>query len=399
MRLVTPVRLKVLVLVGVGAVFLAACSGGKSSSPGINPTASRGTGPGTSAMSSQTLKLGFIGPLSGADAQLGIDIKDGEQLAISQFNPVDSGVQVVLDPFDSWGNRSEATKGAAKLIDDNAVAVIGPTLSSDAEAADPLFERAGIPNVTASATNDTLAQHGWKFFHRALASDDAQGKGDSDYLTKTLGLKTLAVIDDSSAYGIGLANVVRATLDVNRAEEVLDAHITASGADFASVVNEIVASKAAGVFFGGYYDAAGRLLNQLRLAGYKGVFMSDEGSDDPHFIEDAGGTSANGAYLSCACADVANLPGSQAFASAYLAAYGSPPGVYSAEAYDATNFVLAAIKAGDSTPTAINNYLGQNSWAGITKTIKFLPDGDMSGGTTYIYQVKNGHIVQIGTTS
>ena len=87
------------------------------------------------------------------------------------------------------------------------VAVIGPAFSGESAAADPIFESAGIPNVSASATNVKLAQNGWKFFHRVLAADDAQGKGDADYLVKTLGLKTVAVIDDSSVYGEGLANV------------------------------------------------------------------------------------------------------------------------------------------------------------------------------------------------
>jgi branched-chain amino acid transport system substrate-binding protein len=382
----------------VAAAFgLAACSSSsKSSTSGSNTTASPGTGGGSA--SGTTLKIGFFGALTGANAQLGINIKNGEQLAISQYDATNPAVKVTLDPFDSQGSPAQANNGATKLINDKVVAVIGPAFSGESAAADPIFEAASVPNLTASATNVKLADHGWKFFHRALAADDVQGKGDADYLVTTLGLKTIAVIDDSSVYGEGLANILRVTVKTNGAADVLDDHIDPNGSDYGSTVNKIVTSKAAGVFFGGYYDAAGRLINQLRSAGYRGTFMSGDGSEDSHFIKDAGGAPAEGAYLSCACADATKIPGAQAFVTAYRGAFGTPPAIYSGEAYDATNFVLAAIKSGATTSSAINDYIGSNSYTGITKTIKFLPNGNISPGKIYVYQVKSGQIVQIGTT-
>ena len=164
-----------------------------------------------------------------------------------------------------------------------------------------------------------------------------------------------------------------------------------------STVNKVVASKASAVFFGGYYDAAGRLINQLRSAGYKGVFMSGDGSEDPKFISDAGGAPAAGAYLSCACADETGNPAAQTFVAAYRAAFGTPPAIYSAEAYDATNFVLAAIKSGATTPAAINSYLGSNTYVGITKTIKCQSNGNIGGTAEYVYKVEpSGTISEVG---
>jgi branched-chain amino acid transport system substrate-binding protein len=400
-----PARIKALAAIGVvAALGLAACSSSSKSSTTSNTTASGGgssatTASGGGASSGTTLKLGFFGALTGANAQLGINIENGEKLALSQYNATNPSVKVTIDPFDSQGEPSQANNGATKLINDKVVAVIGPAFSGESAAANPIFESAGIPNVSASATNVKLAQNGWKFYHRVLAADDAQGKGDADYLVKTLKLKTLAVIDDSSVYGQPLANVLRTNVSSDGGQIVLNDHIDPKGADYGSTVNKIVASKAAGVFFGGYYDAAGRLVNQLRSDGYKGVFMSGDGSEDPHFIKDAGGAPAENAYLSSASADATKLPSAQAFVSAYRAAYGTPPEIYSGEAYDATNFVLAAIKSGATTPSAINNYLASSSYTGVTKTIKFLPNGNVSGGTIYVFQVKNGQIVQIGTTS
>jgi branched-chain amino acid transport system substrate-binding protein len=205
----------------------------------------------------------------------------------------------------------------------------------------------------------------------------------------------VAVIDDSSTYGLGLATVVRSVLG---GAVALSDHIDPKGADYGATVNSIIGKHPAAVFFGGYYDAAGRLVNQLRAKGYTGKFMSGDGSEDQKFVTDAGGAPAENSFLSCPCADATKLAGAQAFVSAYTAAYGTAPAIYSGEAYDATNFVLAAIKSGATTPAAINTYLGANSYVGITKTVKFQADGNVSGGTIYMYQVKGGKIVQIGTT-
>lgn len=389
-----PAALRAMALVGVAALGLVACSSSSKTSTGSSTTASGGGGGGGA-----TLKIGFFGALTGADAQLGINIQDGAKLAIQQYNASNPKVKVTLDSFDSQGDPAQANNGATKLINDKVVAVIGPAFSGESTAADPIFEQAQIPNVSASATKVALAQNGWKFFHRALADDSLQGPADANYLVKTVGAKSVAVLDDNSAYGKGLADAVRGQLSAAGGKDVLDDHIDPKGADYGSTVNKVISSNATGVFFGGYYDAAGRLIKQLKAAGFKGKFMSGDGSEDAKFVTDAGGAPAEGAYLSCACADVTLVPAASSFVSAYKAAFGTDPAIYSAEAYDATNFVLAAIKSGATTPVAINDYLANNSWTGITKTVKFLPNGNVATGTIYMYQVKNGKVVQIGTAS
>lgn len=389
-----PMALRGLALVGVAALGLAACSSSKKTT-----TPTTASGGSTGGGGAKAVKVGFFGALTGPNAQLGINIENGVKLAIQQYNATNPSVQVTLDPFDSQGDPSQANNGATKLINDKVVAVIGPAFSGESAAADPIFESAQIPNVSASATNVKLAQNGWKYFHRVLADDSLQGPADADYLVKTLGDKNVAVIDDNSTYGKGLADALRGKLSSIGGKDVLDDHVDPAGADYGSTVNKIVASNAQAVFYGGYYDAAGRLIKQLRAAGYKGQFMSGDGSEDQRFVSDAGGAPAEGAYLSCACADVTTDPAAASFVSAYKAAFGSDPAIYSAEGYDATNFVLAAIKSGATTGPAINSYLANNTWKGVTKTVKFLPNGNIAGGTIYVYQVKNGKIVQIGTTS
>ncbi|MGI8492691.1 MAG: ABC transporter substrate-binding protein, partial [Acidimicrobiales bacterium] len=158
-----PVRLRMLALVGVAALGVAACS--SSSKTTTTPTTTGGTTGGGA------LQIGFFGALTGPNAQLGINIKNGERLAIDQYNKTNPASKVTLDAFDSQGDPAQAPQGAQKMITDKVLAVIGPAFSGESEAADPLFEQAGIPNISASATRVDLAQKGWKYFHRALADD------------------------------------------------------------------------------------------------------------------------------------------------------------------------------------------------------------------------------------
>jgi branched-chain amino acid transport system substrate-binding protein len=388
-----------LALVGIAALGLSACSSSKKAS---TPTTSSGSGTttGPGASSGTTVKLGFFGALTGPNAQLGINIEYGEKLAVAQYNATNPSVKVDVDAFDSQGLPSQANNGATKLIGDHVVAVIGPAFSGESAAANPVFEQAGVPNVSASATNVKLAQNGWKYYHRVLADDSFQGPADADYIVNTLKQKNVAVIDDNSTYGAGLASAMAAQVAKDGGKVVVTDHVDPAGADYGSTVNKVTSSSATAVFYGGYYDAAGRMIKQLRGAGYKGVFMSGDGSEDARFISDAGGASnANGAYLSCACADETHNPAAQSFVSAYKAMFGVDPAIYSAEAYDATNFVLAALKSGATSTSALNSYLANNTWTGITKTIKFQTDGNISGGTIYIYQVQNGQIIQTTTAS
>jgi len=378
-----------LALVGVAALGVAACS--SSSKTTTTPTTTGGTTGGGA------LQIGFFGALTGPNAQLGINIKNGERLAIDQYNKTNPASKVTLDAFDSQGDPAQAPQGAQKMITDKVLAVIGPAFSGESEAADPLFEQAGIPNISASATRVDLAQKGWKYFHRALADDSLQGPKDADYMVKTLGLKSIAVIDDNSSYGKGLADAFRGQLKSDSATDTLDDHIDPNGQDYSSTVNKIVAQKPAAVFFGGYYDAAGRLVKQLKDAHYSGKFMSGDGSKDPQLLKSAGDpANAEGVYLSCACADVSATAAGASFGTAYQAAFGTPPQTYSAEAFDAANFVLAAIKAGSTTTSAINDYLQMHDWKGVTKDLKFQSNGNVAGGTIYFYEVKSGTIGLIG---
>ena len=396
MKHLTVSKVMRLALVAVTAIGVEACTGSTKSGRGNSPTTASGRGDSTA----RVLKLGFLGPLTGVTAQLGIGIEDGEKLALAQYNSSRPSLTVTIDAFDSQGQPAQAENGAANLSGENVVAVIGPALPGESAAADPIFEQLGIPNISASVTTPAQAQHAYKYFHRVLADDSRQGPADADYFVRTLGEKSIAVVDDDSTYGAGLTAAFTGQVLKDGGEVAVTDHLDPNGQDYGSTVNRVVASPATAVFFGGYYYAAGRFIHELKAAGFTGAFMSGDGSENASFVADAGGASfADGAWLSCACADETTNPAARSFVRGYQEMFGAPPATYSAEAYDATNFVLAAIKSGATTRTAINNYLTTKSYAGLTKTIKFLPDGNVSGGTIYVYEVDKGRIVQTTTTS
>jgi len=376
-------------IAGIAAVGLlvAACGGSTTT-----------TSPGGSS-SSGPLKLGFMGALTGPDAQLGINIYNGAELAVKQHNAKSGVTQVQLVKFDTQGDPAQATSLAPKAISSGVVGIIGPAFSGESKTADPIFEQAKIPNISPSATNPGLSQNGWKYFHRVLANDDAQGPGIADFLSKQAGAKNIAVIDDASAYGKGLADVVAKTLTSGGVKIANRQAIDPKANDYASTVNAIKAANADAVFFGGYYSAAARFVKQLRDAGSKAMFASGDGTLDQKFITGAGNAAAQGAFVSCTCAltTASTDPTVVKFNTDYKAAYGSDPATYSAEGFDAATAFLKAIDAGKRTGADINAYLATEDFTGVSKPIKFTSTGELAGGgSVFIYEVVNGAFKSLG---
>jgi branched-chain amino acid transport system substrate-binding protein len=384
-------RIRTLAMVAMVGVLFAACTSKKPA-----PTAAPTTAPrATTSVPAAAISIGFLGALTGANAGLGVNIWNGVKLAVDQHN-LRRGTQVNLVPYDSHGDPALAGQLAQKAITDHVVGVIGPAFSDESKAADPLFEQAGIANVTPLATDPTLATNGWRYWHRIVGSDNAQGPAAARYIAKKLNANKVAVIDDNSEYGKDIADIVRGVLQTGGATVGPSLSINVNAQDYSSTVSTVMAARVDAIFYGGSYAEAGRLLRQLRDAGLTARFVSDDRAKDDRLVGTAGPTAAEGAVLTCPCSDVSTSTVGSSFLSAYKAAFNSDAGMYSAEGYDAANTVLAAIDAGRTTPKDINDYLATASMAGITKTIKFDTRGEVVGGGIYAYEVKAGKIVVDG---
>jgi branched-chain amino acid transport system substrate-binding protein len=319
---------------------------------------------------------------------------------LEQHNAKSGAAQVKLIKYDTQGDPTQATNQAKKAITDKVVGIIGPAFSGESKTAVPIFEEAGIPNVSPSATAVSLAQNGWKTWHRVLANDDVQGPGDADFIAKTLSAKTAAVIDDQSEYGKGLADAIRRQLGTNGVKVAVNDSIDPKASSFSSTVNKVKPANVDLVFFSGYYSAAGKLVKQLRDGGVQGTFMSGDGSLDQQFISGAG-PAANGALLSCTCSSAVGStdPAVQKFATDYKAKFKVDPATYSAEGFDAANAFLQAIDAGKTSTADINDFITKIDFKGVSKQIKFDQNGELANDLLFITEVKDGKLSFLGDTS
>ena len=174
---------------------LSACSSSKKSSSGGSSGSSGGNKP--------SFTIAYQGPLSGGNAQLGLNMKWAVQLAVNEANAAgDLPFTLNYTEADDQGSGDKSPAAAQQLIDNKAViAVVGPAFSGATKAAEPKFADANLATVSPSATSPTLADGGWSSFFRVVADDNAQGPADADYAVKKLGAKTIYAIDDASAYG------------------------------------------------------------------------------------------------------------------------------------------------------------------------------------------------------
>ncbi|MEV7007609.1 branched-chain amino acid ABC transporter substrate-binding protein [Streptosporangium sp. NPDC051022] len=372
---------------------LAACGNG-------GGTEAKPTDGGSSAAAPGTVKIGFMGDLTGQNSGIIIPPRNGAKLVFDEYNKTNPPVKIEFVPYDTQGDASKAVALAQQAIkSDKIVGLIGPAFSGESAQVSPVLEEAGIPSVTASATNTKLAENGWKFWHRVLPNDGVQGPGIADFIAGAAAAKNVFVIDDKSEYGKPLADAVRGQL-ATKGVKVTDDSLDPNESDFSSVVNKVAAAKPDAIFFGGYYAAAGNLLKQLRDKGVKDAkFFSGDGSLDKGLIDGAGAANAEGALIGCPCyiatPDVTDAK-VKGFADAYKAAYSTDPAIYAAEGYDAATVFVEAIKAGNTTTDKINEFMKTVDFAGVSKQVKFAANGEVEAKDIYIYQVKGGAITLLG---
>lgn len=363
---------------------------------GTATTASEGSGAAgdliPTGVTCEPASLAFFGALTGSAANLGINIKNGADLAIRQFNEANPGCQVSLVELDSQGSATVAPDLAKTAVDNAAIlGVVGPAFSGESAAAGPAFAEAGLATITASATNPTLAENGWATFNRMLGNDATQAPAGAAYISDTASATAVFVVDDASEYGKGLADIVREDLgDTVVGNDTVQQEQT----DFASTVSAITGTTADAVFYGGYYAEAGLLLKQLREGGYEGLFVVGDGVKDPGFVEAAGATNAEGAIITCPCAPPEDA--GAAFVDAYTEAFGSPPQTYSAEAYDSALVFLNGLAEGITEREAMVEFARGFEGPGITKEISFDDNGEVESTDVWAYEVQGGEIVSAG---
>ncbi len=358
------------------------------------------------AAAKPTYVIGYQGPLSGGNQQLGVNMVFAVQLAIDQANATHKLPFILkLATYDDQGDPTIApTQAQAAIANKNLVAVVGPAFSGATAASEPYYHKAQVATVSPSATATALATNGWNNFFRIVSDDNVQGPSDANYLVHKLGVKTLYVVNDGTAYGSGVAGAVAAQASKDGAK-VTPATVpgtsqcqngSASSSEYQAAATQVVASGAQAMFYGGYYCDLGLFLGALQSAGYTGKIMSDDGALSPALIQGTTPASAaNGVYLSCACSSSNDKSFNKAYQA--LAHFSAANATYAPEAYDATNVIIKAMtELKKVTRAGIVKVLHTIVMKGISKTIRFQKNGNIAVSATYVNQVRNGKIVPLG---
>jgi branched-chain amino acid transport system substrate-binding protein len=340
------------------------------------------------------VKIGFASPLTGPQANYGKDNQNGAQMAIDELNAQGAtiggkAVKFQLQAEDDQADPKQGPLIAQKMVDAKVAGVVGHFNSGVTIPASRVYNEAGIPELSVS-TNVKYTHQGFKTAFRLMADDDKQGTALGEYAVKTLKLKRLAVIDDATAYGQGLADSFEAAVKASGGRVVKHEHTNDKAVDFNALLTSIKAVKPDAVFFGGYDAQAGPMARQMKLLGLNIPLMGGETMNSAKFIELAG-PAAEGNIASTPGAALESRPGGKAFAAKYKARYNQDIGLYTPYFYDGVMVIAAAMKAANSTdPAKYLPALAKIKYPGVTADIEFDKNGDLTKGLLTIFQVKNG---------
>ncbi|RAS15001.1 amino acid/amide ABC transporter substrate-binding protein (HAAT family) [Microvirgula sp. AG722] len=378
-----------LSLIAAAIATLAAC-GQKTEAP---KAADQGSA-APAAAEETVVKIGTVAPLTGPIAHLGKDIESGVKLAVDEINAegttIDGKkVKFEVESEDDQADPKIATQVAQRLVDKKVVGIIGHLNSGTSIPASKIYADAGIPQVSPASTNPGYTTQGFKTTYRDIANDVQQGKALGAFAVDKQAAKTVAVIDDRTAYGQGIADEFVKAAEAKGAKVVKREFTTNTATDFMAILTSIKGAKPDLVFYGGMDAQGGPLAKQMNKLGMKSKLLGADGLQSPEFLKLAGDT-AEGVYASSVGMPKDKMPGFASFNEKFAAKYGEVQ-IYSPYAYDATKLLVAAMKRANSTdPAKYIAELPKTDYKGVTGTIAFDDKGDIKNGAVTVFQVKGG---------
>ncbi len=351
--------------------------------------------------SAPVIKIGCAAPLTGDQAQLGLDLCRGLELAVAETNQqgeIIPGYKLEALLLDDQRNPAQAVNVAKKFVSDSDVmAVMGHFNSSCTKPASAIYYEARLTELTAGSTNPELSKQGFDTFFRVSATDDVQGPSGAKFAAHQLGLKKVFIIDDKTTYGKGLADEFKKEALKLGMTVLGHESITQGDKDFTPLLTRIKPLAPEFIYFGGIYPEGALLLRQARGLGIPIPFIGGDGIATLILVELASAPIAEGTYATMVGGDVEKIPAAKDFIAAFRARYGEL-GQWSAYSYDATNILIAAIrKAGVKNREAILKAMREiPSFTGITGEVKFNAIGDNEKQFIGVFQVQNGKLVYIG---
>lgn len=347
------------------------------------------------------VRIGAAAPLTGSQALIGKDNESGTRMAIDDANAkgISIGgkkVHFELISEDDQSDPKTATIVAQKLVDAGVKGVIGHLNSGTTIPAAKIYSDNGIVQISPSATAVAYTQQGFSTTFRVMANDAQQGKVLGEYAAKKLGAKRIAVIDDRTAYGQGLADEFVKAAKASGAEIVAQEYTNDKAADFTAVLTSVKSKQPDLIFFGGMYPQAAPMAKQIKSLDLKVKFMMGDGGYTPQFITLTEGA-GEGSYASLPGVPLDKMPGGKAFETRFVAKY-QPIELYAPYCYDAVNVMIAAMQQANSVePAKYLPALRTLQHEGVTAKIRFDQKGDLQGGAVTVYQLQQGKWVALET--
>ena len=356
------------------------------------PTAAPAPAPAAETI---TVTIGHAGPLTGGIAHLGKDDENGVHLAVDEANAkkIKLGGKTVNWVMMSEDDQADPKLGptiAQKFVDAKVAGVVGHLNSGVSIPASAVYNQAGMPMISGSATNPKLTEQGFKSIFRTVARDDQQGPAIAAYIVNELKLKKVAIADDATAYGEGLANEVEKTLKAAGVQIVAREKTNEKATDFKAILTKIKGKSPDGVFYGGMDATGGPMLKQARELGIKATFTYGDGACTAEMNKLAGDKAADG--MICSQAGIPTQMSSKAFVDAFNAKYGEIK-QYAPYFYDSANLLIAAMQKADSPdPAKYLPELHKISYDGATGHIEFDDKGDRKDAEITVFQMKAGKV-------
>ncbi len=339
--------------------------------------------------------IGLIAPLTGPVAAYGDQVKNGAQTAVNEINKKGGilGEQVVLKLADDGGEPKQGVSAANQLVAEGVHFVVGPVTSGVAIPASDVFAENGVLMVTPTATAPGLTNRGLSNVFRTCGRDDQQAEVAAKYVLANLKDKKVAIIHDKGAYGKGLADAFKATLNAGGVTEVLYDALTPGEKDFGALTARLKSENVDIVYFGGYHPEAGLLARQLKDVGAKAAIIGGDGLSNSEFwnigsqagegtiFTNASDALKNDDSKSAAEAlKAANIPAEAFTLNAYAAVEVLKAGIEKAGDAKDSEAVAKVLKSGEAFPTAIGK-------------VTYGESGDLTSQAFSLFKWQDGKIV------
>ena len=353
---------------------------------------------GLASAQDQVVKIGHVAPMSGAQAHYGKDNENGVRMAIEDLNAQNitiggKKIKFEIQAEDDAADPKQGTAAAQKLCDAKVAGVVGHLNSGTTIPASKVYNDCGIPHVTGAATNPNLTKPGYKTTFRIIANDNALGAGLAFYAADALKLKKVAIIDDRTAYGQGVAEVFKRTATAKGMKVVDEQFTTDKATDFMAILTSIKAKAPDAIFFGGMDAQGGPMLRQIEQLGLSNVkFFGGDGICTAEIAKlAAGAKTLNNVICAEGGASLQKMPGGTAWKARYDAKYPGQFQIYSPFTYDATFVLVDAMKRANSVdPKVYTAKLPQTNFKGVTANIAFESTGEIKNPAMTLYVYKDG---------